>query len=55
MNSLRSIAPDSLLVTGLEKEIEALQTERREVESWLHQAESWAAHIGQVIISIFKV
>ena len=48
MTNLRSIAPsESSLVTGLEKEIESLQTERREVENWLNQAESWAAHMGQ--------
>jgi len=47
MSSLRSIAPDSSLVVALEKEVESLQTERREVESWLNQAESWAAHMGQ--------
>ena len=48
MTTLRSIAPsESSLVTGLEKEIESLQAERREVENWLNQAESWAAHMGQ--------
>lgn len=48
MTSLRGVAPsDSPLVSGLEKEVESLQTERREVESWLNQAESWAAHMGQ--------
>ena len=48
MSSLRSVAPsDSSLVSALEKEVESLQTERREVENWLNQAESWAAHMGQ--------
>uniref|UniRef100_A0A0P4YXH5 Sorting nexin-25 n=1 Tax=Daphnia magna TaxID=35525 RepID=A0A0P4YXH5_9CRUS len=47
MSSLRGVAPDSSLVAALEKEVESLQTERREVENWLNQAESWAAHMGQ--------
>lgn len=47
MNSLRKVAPaDRCLLTLVEKEVEALQTERREVENWLTQAESWAAHVG---------
>ena len=49
VTSLRNIAPadSSSLVTSLEKEVECLQTERREVEGWLNQAESWTAHLGQ--------
>lgn len=47
MNSLRNVAPsDSCLMTVVEKEVELLQAERREVENWLNQAESWAAHAG---------
>ena len=48
LRSLRSIAPlDNTLVMTLEREVESLQTERREVDSWINQAETWAAHMGQ--------
>jgi len=47
MTSLRSISPpDNSLVIALEREVEGLQAERREVENWMNQAESWAANVG---------
>jgi len=47
LTSLRSISPpDNSLLIALEREVESLQAERREVENWMNQAESWAAHVG---------
>ena len=47
MTSLRSISPpDNSLLIAVEREVESLQAERREVENWMNQAESWAAHVG---------
>ena len=47
LSSLRSISPPEKSLTGsLEKEVENLQAERRELENWLNQAQTWAAHMG---------
>ena len=46
--SLRAVAPaDKTLLMALEREVDALQMERRELDNWIDQAETWTAHVGR--------